>query len=73
MCIFLIQDLMTLYCNNGYMAPEYAMHGRFSTKSDVFGFGMVLLEIVCGQKNNHFRYKNQLEDFLLTVSKILIS
>ncbi|KAJ0507645.1 putative protein kinase RLK-Pelle-DLSV family [Helianthus annuus] len=26
----------------GYMAPEYAMHGRFSMKSDVFGFGMVL-------------------------------
>ncbi|KAJ0507646.1 putative protein kinase RLK-Pelle-DLSV family [Helianthus annuus] len=65
--------IMTLYCNNGYMAPEYAMHGRFSMKSDVFGFGMVLLEIVCGQKNNHFRYNNQPEDFLLTVSKILIS
>ncbi|KAJ0450323.1 putative protein kinase RLK-Pelle-DLSV family [Helianthus annuus] len=54
----------------GYMAPEYAMHGRFSTKSDVFGFGMVLLEIVCGQKNNHFRYKNQPEEFLLTASRL---
>ncbi|KAJ0733269.1 putative protein kinase RLK-Pelle-DLSV family [Helianthus annuus] len=54
----------------GYMAPEYAMHGRFSTKSDVFGFGMVLLEIVCGQKNNHFRHKNQPEEFLLTASRL---
>ncbi|XP_028786256.1 uncharacterized protein LOC114742162 [Neltuma alba] len=35
----------------GYMAPEYARHGRFSTKSDVFSFGVLILEIVSGQKN----------------------
>ncbi|KAK2991023.1 hypothetical protein RJ640_005505 [Escallonia rubra] len=38
----------------GYMAPEYAMHGQFSVKSDVFSFGVLLLEIVSGQKNNYF-------------------
>ncbi|CBI18757.3 unnamed protein product, partial [Vitis vinifera] len=29
----------------GYMSPEYAMEGRFSEKSDVFSFGVLLLEI----------------------------
>ncbi|KAH0703175.1 hypothetical protein KY285_017453 [Solanum tuberosum] len=36
----------------GYMAPEYAMEGLFSTKSDVFSFAVLLLEIVSGRKNN---------------------
>ncbi|KAH9302195.1 hypothetical protein KI387_013778, partial [Taxus chinensis] len=35
----------------GYMAPEYTMHGKLSTKTDVYGFVVVLLEIVCGIKN----------------------
>ncbi|XP_057538243.1 uncharacterized protein LOC130815779 [Amaranthus tricolor] len=36
----------------GYMSPEYAMQGRFSEKSDVFSFGVLLLETVSGRKNN---------------------
>ncbi|KAH9715534.1 Receptor-like serine/threonine-protein kinase [Citrus sinensis] len=35
----------------GYMSPEYALEGIFSIKSDVFSFGVLLLEIVSGKKN----------------------
>ncbi|KAI3495254.1 hypothetical protein L1887_37502 [Cichorium endivia] len=35
----------------GYMSPEYMMNGYFSTKSDVFSFGVLLLEIVSGKRN----------------------
>ncbi|KAF3680210.1 Cysteine-rich receptor-like protein kinase 25 [Capsicum annuum] len=38
----------------GYMSPEYAMHGQFSTKSDVFSFGVLVLEIISGKKNSTF-------------------
>ncbi|XVF87659.1 hypothetical protein PTKIN_Ptkin18bG0138100 [Pterospermum kingtungense] len=38
----------------GYMAPEYAMDGIFSVKSDVFSFGVLLLEIISGKRNNGF-------------------
>ncbi|XP_047955386.1 cysteine-rich receptor-like protein kinase 44 [Salvia hispanica] len=35
----------------GYMSPEYAMHGKYSDKSDVFSFGVLVLEILSGQRN----------------------
>ncbi|KAJ0983485.1 hypothetical protein J5N97_011740 [Dioscorea zingiberensis] len=35
----------------GYMSPEYAMQGIFSQKSDVFSFGVIVLEIITGKKN----------------------
>ncbi|GMY37014.1 G-type lectin S-receptor-like serine/threonine-protein kinase At1g11330 isoform X1 [Fagus crenata] len=38
----------------GYMSPEYAMRGLFSEKSDVFSFGVLLLEIVSGRRNTSF-------------------
>ena len=36
------------------MAPEYAVDGLFSVKSDVFSFGVLVLEIVSGEKNRGF-------------------
>ncbi|KAK6946806.1 S-locus glycoprotein domain [Dillenia turbinata] len=38
----------------GYMSPEYAIDGFFSIKSDVFSFGVLLLEIVSGKRNRGF-------------------
>ncbi|KAI3698080.1 hypothetical protein L6452_31192 [Arctium lappa] len=48
----------------GYMSPEYAMHGQFSIKSDVFSFGVLVLEIITGQKNTCFRIGKGVEDLL---------
>ncbi|ONI20447.1 hypothetical protein PRUPE_2G016200 [Prunus persica] len=36
----------------GYLAPEYAMRGRLTEKADVFGFGVVALEILGGRLNS---------------------
>ncbi|GMY37160.1 G-type lectin S-receptor-like serine/threonine-protein kinase At1g11330 [Fagus crenata] len=38
----------------GYMSPEYSMEGRFSEKSDIFSFGVLLLEILSGRRNTSF-------------------
>nr|XP_023879887.1 G-type lectin S-receptor-like serine/threonine-protein kinase At4g27290 isoform X3 [Quercus suber] len=40
----------------GYMSPEYAVHGQYSIKSDVFSFGVLILEIVSGKKNRGFSH-----------------
>ncbi|XP_015897172.4 G-type lectin S-receptor-like serine/threonine-protein kinase At4g27290 isoform X1 [Ziziphus jujuba] len=42
----------------GYMAPEYAFDGQFSTKSDVFSFGILMLEIISGKKSRSFHHQN---------------
>nr|XP_043629509.1 G-type lectin S-receptor-like serine/threonine-protein kinase At4g27290 [Erigeron canadensis] len=42
----------------GYMAPEYAGDGIFSIKSDVFSFGVLVLEIVSGKRNRGFFHKD---------------
>ena len=36
------------------MSPEYALDGFFSVKSDVFSFGVVILEIISGKRNTGF-------------------
>ncbi|KAL0909427.1 hypothetical protein M5K25_020297 [Dendrobium thyrsiflorum] len=36
----------------GYLAPEYAMRGHLTEKADVFGFGVVALEILSGRRNS---------------------
>jgi serine/threonine protein kinase len=45
------------------MSPEYAAFGKISVKSDVFSFGVMLLEIVSGKRNNRYN----LQDSSLTL------
>ncbi|XP_027171869.1 cysteine-rich receptor-like protein kinase 25 [Coffea eugenioides] len=48
----------------GYMAPEYTRCGQFSVKSDVFSFGVVILEIITGKKNSSFYVSEDSEGLL---------
>ncbi|MQM15514.1 hypothetical protein Taro_048460 [Colocasia esculenta] len=45
----------------GYMSPEYAFNGVFSEKSDVFSFGVILLEIITGKKSTNFYPDNNFQ------------
>ncbi|GMH11941.1 hypothetical protein Nepgr_013782 [Nepenthes gracilis] len=48
----------------GYMSPEYAIDGIFSIKSDVFSFGVLVLEIVSGKKNMRFQHPDHHHNLL---------
>ncbi|KAL2496255.1 Receptor-like serine/threonine-protein kinase SD1-7 [Forsythia ovata] len=46
------------------MSPEYAVDGIFSVKSDVFSFGVLLLEIVSGKRNRGFSHRDHHHNLL---------
>ncbi|KAF5798953.1 putative protein kinase RLK-Pelle-DLSV family [Helianthus annuus] len=48
----------------GYISPEYAANGLFSLKSDVFSFGVLVLEIVSGKKNRGFSHQDHHDNLL---------
>ncbi|XP_056172878.1 G-type lectin S-receptor-like serine/threonine-protein kinase At4g27290 isoform X2 [Syzygium oleosum] len=48
----------------GYMSPEYAFDGKFSVKSDVFSFGVLLLEMVSSQRNRGFQHPDHYHNLL---------
>lgn len=39
----------------GYLAPEYAIRGQVTRKADVYSFGVLTLEIICGRCNTNRR------------------
>ncbi|KAL2904555.1 hypothetical protein RDABS01_003265 [Bienertia sinuspersici] len=49
---------------NGYMAPEYVMHGHLSVKADVFSFGVLMLELISGQRNSSYNLTLDAENLL---------
>ena len=42
----------------GYLAPEYVKEGRASKESDMYGFGVLALEIACGKRTYEDREHN---------------
>ncbi|CAH8275026.1 unnamed protein product [Arabidopsis lyrata] len=57
----------------GYMAPEYISKGRLSNKIDAYSFGVLVLEITSGFRNNKFRSDNSLETLVTQVWKCFAS
>ncbi|CAM0144782.1 unnamed protein product [Urochloa decumbens] len=51
----------------GYMSPEYVMRGQYSTKLDVFSFGILVIEIITGKRNIGHYFHEQNEDIISTV------
>ncbi|XP_020212474.1 putative receptor-like protein kinase At4g00960 [Cajanus cajan] len=49
---------------HGYMAPEYALRGYLSVKTDVFSYGVLVLEIVSGRKNHVLHLGSEKADLL---------
>ncbi|KAI3510101.1 hypothetical protein L1887_25631 [Cichorium endivia] len=43
----------------GYLAPEYAMWGLLTEKADVFGFGVVALEVIGGRPNSDLSLEDE--------------
>jgi len=72
MCDFflLITDYILCTCR-GYTAPEYAMHGQLSEKADTYSYGIVVLEIVSGQKSTDVKDDEDGEYLLERVSNFL--
>ena len=54
------------------MAPEYISHGHYSVKSDVFSFGILVLEIVSGKKKSWLCNTDDVELLLSYVSVSVI-
>ena len=66
-----ISNAFYLLIVSGYMSPEYAMDGLFSEKSDVFSFGVIILEVISGKKNIAFFDVDQSQNLLGRVSNFI--
>ncbi|GJR98014.1 putative receptor-like protein kinase, partial [Tanacetum coccineum] len=57
-------DTSRIVGTHAYMAPEYMKHGQFSVKTDVFSFGVLVLEMVAGQRNHGFENGETFQNLL---------
>ena len=57
----------------GYTAPEYAMHGQLSEKADTYSYGVVVLEIISGQKSGETKDDVESEFLLQRVRRVSIN
>lgn len=54
------------------MPPEYVVRGRFSMKSDVFSYGVIVLEIISGKKNREFSHAEHSHNLLGHVNDLTL-
>ena len=58
-------------CNcGGYISLEYAVEGLYSTKSYVFSYFVLMLDIISGKRNNHYHVESPCLNLIGHVSKI---
>ncbi|GKD89085.1 cysteine-rich receptor-like protein kinase 26 [Tanacetum coccineum] len=57
-------DTSRIVGTHAYMAPEYLKRGQFSVKTDVFSFGVLVLEMVAGQRNHGFENGKTFQNLL---------
>lgn len=48
----------------GYLAPEVGFTGKATPESDVYSFGMVVLEVICGERSKRVMEDNSLVDYV---------
>lgn len=54
------------------MSPEYALDGFFSIKSDVFSFGVIMLEIISGKRTAGFYHPEGQQNLVSHVSDLYL-
>lgn len=58
---------------SGYIPPEYAFEGVCSIKTDVFSFGVLILEIISGKRTAQFYpYNGKLYNLIAYVSEVTL-
>ena len=59
--------LIVVCFEKGYMASKYLVHAHLTYKVDVYAFGVAVLEIISGRRNNTPMHANDIPSLLIMV------